>query len=200
MTAETLGSLFAFALVGSITPGPNNLLLLNSGLRFGLRRSLPLAAGIVVGFATLLLGVGLGLGALLAAAPELRLVLKALGAGYLLWLAWKIWTAAVTEDPAGEAVGTPVGFPAAFGFQWLNPKGVMLAVSVFAIYADGVEPWRAQGWINALFFVASTISALTWAAFGLPLRRWLDRPRRRRDFNRALALLLVASLWPLVRG
>ena len=90
MSADTFAALLLYAFVTSVTPGPNNLMLLASGVNFGFARTIPHAFGIGFGFLSLLLAVGFGLGAVLTAFPVLHTVLKIVGCGYLLYLAWRI--------------------------------------------------------------------------------------------------------------
>src|SRR5690606_6658477 len=121
MPLETFLALVLFAFTTSITPGPNNLMLLASGVNFGFRRTIPHMLGIGVGFFSLLIGVGLGLGALLESIPVLYVALKFAGGTYMLFLAWKI----ATSRTIGESKGTktrPMKLREAAVFQWVNPK------------------------------------------------------------------------------
>ena len=132
---QLLAALAAVAFVSSITPGPNNAMLMASGANFGFGRTLPHLAGVAIGFAILLLAVGLGLGGLFTAFPFLHVVLKVVGAGYLLWLAWKIATAKGVSGKAGG--GRPITFLQAVGFQWVNPKGWSMALTAITVYSSG---------------------------------------------------------------
>src|SRR5687768_1788930 len=120
MSPEVFLSLVLFALTTSITPGPNNMMLLASGVNFGMRRTIPHMIGIEVGFASLLVAVGLGLGALFQSSPTLYLVLKIAGGLYLLWIAWSIGMSRALGD--GKSSGSPMTLWAAAAFQWVNPK------------------------------------------------------------------------------
>jgi len=135
MTFELLAALAGFALVSSITPGPNNVMVMASGANFGLRRTVPHILGIACGFVVMLLLVGLGLARLFEMFPVIRLVLTVVSALYLLWLAWKIAHAA----PFGSdsARGRPFSFLQAALFQWVNPKAWMMALSAITLYAPG---------------------------------------------------------------
>jgi threonine/homoserine/homoserine lactone efflux protein len=168
-----------------------------SGVNFGFRRTLPHILGITFGFVVLLIGCAVGLGAIFAAYPPLQIVLKAAGAIYLLWLAWKIATAAPSAGDDGR-VAQPITFLQAALFQWVNPKAVVIALSAIAIY---VRPgyWLSDFGLLLVVFAVSTILAVAaWTGFGVALRRVLTEPKHARIFNIAMAVLLVASIVPMV--
>ncbi len=195
MTPDLFAALMVFAIVASFTPGPNNTMLMASGANFGLVRSAPHMLGVVVGFAVLLLSIGLGLGGLFAAWPALQGVLQVGGALYLLYLAWKIATA---KGVGGGGSGArPQTFRQALAFQWINPKAWMIGVSAFATYAPKTGYVPAVLVIVAVFAAVNVPCALTWTGFGVGLRRFLDRPAVLRAFNITMAALLIASLYPL---
>lgn len=197
MSTELLAALVVFAFVTSITPGPNNLMLLASGANFGLRRTVPHLLGVSGGFAAMIVPVGLGIMALFDAWPPLYTVLRAASVAYLLWLAWKIATAAPPPEGA-EAGGRPLTFVQAALFQWVNPKAWAMALGSVAAYA----PDRSLAAVLIVAVVFGTVnlpSVGVWAAAGTALRRALANPRTLRAFNITMALLLVASLWPVLR-
>lgn len=198
MYPDMLAAFALFAIVTSVTPGPNTLMLLASGVNFGFRRTLPAMFGVVIGFVVLLLAVGAGLGSLLTAWPTLYTVLKIGGAVYLLYLAWRIATSGPLSDD-GEGQGQPLGFIGAAGFQWVNPKGWVMAITAMATYTSATEYWPSMVLIAALFGLVGLPAMALWAGLGIVLRRWLSEPRRLRVFNVAMAILLVVSLWPLLR-
>jgi len=140
LSADTFLALLVYAFVTSVTPGPNNFMLLASGVNFGFTRTLPHMCGIGFGFFTLLLGVGFGLGALLTAFPQLHLALKIAGGVYLLYLAWKI-ASSRSMGKAGDAKARPMTFVEASLFQWVNPKAWVMAITAMAVYADPVSPY-----------------------------------------------------------
>jgi threonine/homoserine/homoserine lactone efflux protein len=141
--------------------------------------------------------VGLGLGALFAAYPLLYSVLKYAGAAYLLYFAWLIATA-VPAEPGSEARGRPLSFLEAAAFQWVNPKGWVMAVGATATYAAlAVFPVNVAI-MAALFGLLGTVSALVWALFGAGLRGFLRHAAAVRAFNVVMALLLVASIYPVI--
>jgi len=197
MSLDTFLALLVYAFVTSITPGPNNLMLLASGVNFGFVRTIPHMLGIGGGFLSLLLAVGFGLGALLTAVPSLHLVLKIAGGAYLLYLAWRI--AMSRSIGTGAAGGVPLTFLQAAAFQWVNPKAWVMAVSAMAIYTNPENPFLSVLIVGFAFAVVNLPSVSTWAAFGTALRGFLSDPVRLKWFNIAMGVLLAASLWPMLR-
>jgi threonine/homoserine/homoserine lactone efflux protein len=198
MSADIFLALLAFAFVSSITPGPNNLMLLTSGVNFGFRRTLPHMLGIGIGFVLLLLAVGFGLGAVLSAYPQLHFALKIAGGVYLLYLAWRIAMSRSMGQKDGRAA-RPMTFLEATAFQWVNPKAWVMAVTAMAIYTSAEAPYLSVVLVAVAFGVVNLPSVSVWAAFGTALRGFLSDPARLKWFNIAMALLLVASLWPMLR-
>ena len=198
MTAETFLALLLFAFVASATPGPNNVMLLSSGVNFGVARTVPHMAGVTLGFALMIALVGFGVAGLFTAWPEARLVLTVISVGYLLWLAWKIATAA---PPAGgvKAGARPLTFLQAAGFQWVNPKGWTAALTANALYAPGAD-LPSVLMVAGAFLLVSVPSVLVWTVMGRGLRRFLAERRRLRIFNAVMALTLVATLYPVLFG
>ena len=191
-------ALLVFAFVTSITPGPNNLMLLASGVNCGLRRTLPHMLGIGIGFVVLVIAVGFGLGRVFEAFPATYTILRLVGVAYLLWLAWTL----ARSGPIGEGArrGRPMTFIEAAAFQWVNPKAWVMAVSAIAAYTLP-DDFTASLLAVALVFGAVNLPHVSsWALFGVALRGLLTNPRSVRVFNITMALLLVASLWPIVAG
>ncbi|MDH4412234.1 MAG: LysE family translocator [Rhizobium sp.] len=197
MSADTLIALVLFAFATSITPGPNNMMLFASGVNFGFRRTIPHMLGIGAGFLSLLIGVGMGLGAVLHAYPPAFIALKVAGGLYLLWIAWKIGSSRSMGE--GEAKARPMTFLGAAAFQWVNPKAWVMAVTAMAVYPNP-EHYALTVAIVALVFAAVNVpSVSTWAGFGSALREWLSVPVRLKWFNITMAMLLVLSLWPMLK-
>ena len=193
---ELVLALVGFAFVTSITPGPNNLMLLASGANFGVRRTLPHLLGVAGGF-TLMVGVvGLGLAGVFVAYPSAQAMLRVASVAYMVWLAWKIATAAPVANGAG-APGRPMSFVAAAAFQWVNPKGWAMALGAVAAYAP-TRSVEAVAVVALVFGVVNLPSVGAWAVLGQSLRQLLANPGRLRAFNVAMALLLLASLVPVI--
>jgi threonine/homoserine/homoserine lactone efflux protein len=196
MTADLLLAFIAFAFVTPVTPGPNNMMLLASGVNFGLRRSLPHMFGISLGFMLLVASVGLGLGQVFEQVPMLYNVLRYAGAAYLLYLAWKIANAGA-PDSQGDASAKPFSFLQAAAFQWVNPKAWIMAIGAITTYTPQDNFVVNVLLIAALFALVNCPSVGLWTVAGSLLRNWLSNVRALRIFNISMALLLVASLYPI---
>lgn len=196
MSPEILLALVVFAFVMSITPGPNNLMLLASGVNFGFRRTVPHMLGIAAGLLILLLAVGFGLGVLLETTPWLYTALKAAGGAYLLYLAWRIaFSRALGE---ARAAARPLSFGAAALFQWVNPKAWVMALAAMAAYTSADDYTWSIVVVGMVIAVVGLPCVSVWAGFGTALRAWLSDPRRLRWFNMAMGVALVLSLWPML--
>ena len=197
MSWHLYAAFVVFVIVAFYTPGPNNTMLMTSGLNFGFRRTLPHILGVNFGFAFLAIVVGFGLGAVFQAYPWLYTALKYAGAAYLLYLAWRIATSGPTE-PGGEARGKPLTFLGGALFQWVNVKGWVIAVSAITAYA-GIAPYPANVGLQGVTYLAIGMgSSSTWALFGTALRPLISSPRAIRVFNAIMALALVATLYPVL--
>ena len=198
MAYEPLVALSVYAFVTSVTPGPSTLMLLASGANFGFSRTVPQILGITLGFKSLLLGVGLGLGAVLTAFPALGAALRISGAAYLLYLAWRIaMSRALASEP--RMAGRPLTFLQSAAFQWINPKAWVVALSTMAVYASPDAPFLSVALISVLFSIVNLPTVAVWAGFGVALRAFLADPTRLKWFNLGMGLLLAATLWPMMR-
>jgi threonine/homoserine/homoserine lactone efflux protein len=198
MSPDLFAALLTYAFVTSITPGPNNFILLASGVNFGFWRTVPNMLGISVGFASLLLGVGFGLGALLLAFPALHTVLKFAGGAYLLYLAWRIASSrSLAKD--GEASTRPMTLLEAAAFQWVNPKAWVMAVTAMAVYTNPERPFLSVLIVVVAFTLVNLPSVSCWAGFGMALRGFLADPVRLKWFNIAMGVLLAVTLWPMLK-
>jgi len=186
-----------FALVTSITPGPNNTMLLASGVNFGFNRTIPHMLGITCGFFSLVLAVGLGLGAVFQTYPLLYTVLRYVGAAYLMYLAWKIaHSGPVSDNGAGDH--KPISYWGAAAFQWVNPKAWIMAIGAISTYTPLQGYFFNVVVIAAVFALINLPSVSLWVVCGSLLRNLLRDRRWLRLFNWGMALLLVASLYPLL--
>lgn len=200
MSLDIFAALVLFAFVTSVTPGPNNFMLLASGVNFGFGRTIPHMLGIGAGFLSLLLGVGFGLGAVLAAYPALHTALKIGGGAYLLYLAWRIAMArSMGESKAGENAARPMTFAEAAAFQWVNPKAWVMAVMAMALYTSPEAQFLSIMLVAVAFALVNVPCVSVWAGFGVALRGFLTDPARLKWFNIAMGLALAASLWPMLR-
>ncbi|MEC8089906.1 MAG: LysE family translocator [Pseudomonadota bacterium] len=196
-SASILG-LVIFATTAAFTPGPNNVMLTSSGATFGFRRTLPHILGIAAGIGCLSIAGGFGLAGLLAAVPQLHLLMKGAAILFLGYLAWRISTAGRADS---NKSGRPLTFMQAAAFQMVNPKGVTLLASAIIAYSTGVENIMSDLTVMVpIFVVASLSSACTWCLFGALIGRLLKEDSSLRKFNIAMAMLLVASMAPIFLG
>ncbi len=197
MSTEILIALVGFAFASSITPGPNNLMLMASGANYGLRRTVPHMLGISLGHAFMVVMVGVVLLKVFDTYPVLNIVLKVLSAAYMTWLAWKIANAVPPE--ARQVEGKPFTFLQAAGFQWVNPKAWFMAITAISAYAPQDKGVLFGSLLVAVIFSATNLPSVTvWAWMGVQVRRWLGTARRLRVFNVTMAVLLVGSLYPML--
>jgi len=198
MDAVTFALLVQFAFVASVTPGPNNLMLMASGANFGLRRTLPHMLGVSLGHSFMVVVVGVALLRVFETYPVLNLALKIVGGAYMLWLAMKIARAVPPE--AAAVTGCPFTFLQAAAFQWVNPKAWVMAITAISVYAPQDRGAAFGALLVALVFLGTNLPAISlWAWMGVQVRRWLGTAGRLRAFNLTMAALLVASLYPLLR-
>lgn len=213
MTASALWALALFSFVMSVTPGPNNMMLLASGLNFGFARTVPHMLGISAGVGVMLTVLALGLGGVLERWPLLNGLLQTVSALWLLHLAWKLATStalpvARSDDTAHAEPGpiaagqTPTARPmtalGAAAFQWANPKAWMMVTTLVASYLPATPGSGLLALVVGLFMLINLGSVSVWAWAGRGLRRWLSHPVRLRWFNRGMALALLTSLWPVI--
>jgi threonine/homoserine/homoserine lactone efflux protein len=189
---------FAFVLFAAVmffTPGPNNIMVMSSGLTYGFRRTLPHILGVVIGFAFMVGAVGLGFGTVFIAFPVLQTVLKYAGAAYLIYLAVMI---AMSGPPKPGEVGRgPLTFWQGAMFQWVNVKGWVAIIGTITAYA-AIAKFPLNIALQVVIFLLMGAASITiWTLFGSALRPFLTSPRAVRIFNIAMALLLLASLYPV---
>ncbi|WP_291863409.1 LysE family translocator [Bradyrhizobium sp.] len=196
MSQSLLIAFVVFATVMFFTPGPNNIMLLSSGLTYGFRRTLPHVAGITIGFAFMVGAVGLGLGTIFISYPVLQTILKYAGVAYLIYLAAHIAMSGPATQDQDKARG-PMTFWGAAMFQWINVKGWVMVIGTITAYAGIADfPWNIVIQV-LLSLLLGTLSCSAWALFGSALRPILASPGAVRAFNIVMAVLLLASLYPV---
>jgi threonine/homoserine/homoserine lactone efflux protein len=200
MTFDLFTALAAFATVSTVTPGPNNLMLMASGINFGFARTVPHMTGIAVGFTTMIILVGAGIIQLLDAIPGAQTAIRVASIVYLLYMACMIATAKPAVGDGAQNVGKPFSFFQAALFQWVNPKAWATALSAVSAYTPKANP------VLGLFIIALVFGAVTvptvglWTMMGSKLRNFLSDPKKLRAFNVTAALILVATLYPVIFG
>lgn len=196
MKIEILTALCSFAFVASVTPGPNNLMLMASGANFGIRRSIPHLLGVVLGFVIMVMLVGVGLMQVFDTYPVSYDVLRVFSVIYLAYLAWKIATA---SSVAARVRRCPMTALQAALFQWINPKAWAMALTAITVYAPS-QSLAAVGFVALVTGVVNLPSIFVWVILGEHMQRHLQGGLKMRAFNYFMALLLLASLYPVVVG
>jgi threonine/homoserine/homoserine lactone efflux protein len=198
----TAGPLALFALVASITPGPNNLLLMRSGATFGVRRSVWHLAGVQIGFVGLVLLSHLGIGAMLMAIPGLFPLLRWACFAYLLWLAMLILR---DTRPTGDAANTsgsarPMSCLEAILFQLINPKAWMMSITVAtAFYGNNIPHALDLATALAVCLPIGATSMLIWTLWGASINQVLKRPRARQIYRYGMAsAVALTAVWMLL--
>lgn len=204
MTPEQWWGAALFMLVSSITPGPNNTMLMASGVHFGYRRTLAHLMGVQLGFGFMLIAVGLGLHAVLAQFPAFYDVVRFAGGAYMVWMAWSLASArphvqeqtTIEQSPQNEP--QPLGFWGAVLFQWVNPKAWVMAVTIMSAYVPPGAGLLHIAPLGLMFAVLGFPCSSVWVGFGSALRSYLQDPFRMRVFNCSMAAALLASLYPML--
>lgn len=198
MDSASILGLVIFSATAAFTPGPNNVMLTSSGATFGFRRSIPHIFGIAAGIGCLSVAGGFGLAGLLAAVPQLHMLMKGVAILFLGYLAWKIGNAG---RPNSDGSARPLTFIQAAGFQLVNPKGVTLLGSAIIAYSTGIENILSDLVIMVPVFILTSLgSASTWCLFGAVIGRLLTEDSALQKFNFAMATLLVCSMVPIFLG
>jgi threonine/homoserine/homoserine lactone efflux protein len=187
-----------FAISSSVTPGPNNIMVMTSGVNFGVKKSLPLLTGVCVGFTIMLLLVGLGFSTLFERFPQLHFIIKCVGTLYLLYLAYLIARSAGTVQ-SNQQQSKPFSFMKGVLFQWVNAKAWVVATGAIAAFTTSGESFYSQNiMIATTFFFVSFPCVGVWLSFGAILKNVLNNPKSRQWFNVSMAGLLVLSVIPVV--
>ena len=197
MTYDLFLALFVFGGIAAFTPGPNNTMLLATGINFGVRRAWPHIMGVCIGFPVMIACIGFGLGQIFEIYPWIYVALKYAGAAYMVWLAWKIALATPSAD-SDLAKSEPVTFLQACAFQWVNPKAWIMAVTALSAYTVAAQYSIGVLAVVGTFVFMGFTSALTWVLFGAALKHILNDERYYRYINWGLAAALLASLVPMV--
>lgn len=196
MNIEIIMALTLFAFASSISPGPNNLMLMSSGANFGFRKTLPHMLGVGLGFTLMVALVGMGIMQVFDLYPSSYLILKWSSVVYLLYLSYKVATASAPENKQSNT-SKPFSFIQAVLFQWVNPKAWTMALTSIGIYAPQRD--TSSVIIVALVFGAINLPSISvWVILGQKLQIILSSVKRLRIFNAVMATLLLASLYPVL--
>ena len=196
MNLELLAALTIFALVSTVTPGPNNLMLMASGANFGFKRTIPHMVGIGLGFGVMIFLVGIGLMGVFEAFPASHHILKTLSVIYLAYLAYKI---AGSGQPSSEGnhKNSPLTFLQACAFQWVNPKAWSMALTAISVYSPD-RTITSIIIISSIFALVNVPSVSLWTLLGQKISGFLHEPIRLKMFNFTMAGGLLASIYPVL--
>jgi len=209
LTPEQWWGAALFMLVSSVTPGPNNTMLMASGVHFGFRRTLAHLMGVQLGFGFMVVAVGLGLHTVLAQFPAFYDLVRFAGAAYMVWMAWSLASArphvavlAALDDGLHSAQdeAKPLGFWGAVLFQWVNPKAWVMAVTIMSAYVPPGAGLLQIAPLGMLYVALGFPCSSVWVGFGSALRSYLQDPFRMRVFNCSMAAALLLSLYPMLSG
>lgn len=195
MDIELVSGLMLFALASSITPGPNNLMLMASGVNFGFRSSLPHMFGVTLGFVFMAILVGIGITQVFEAFPVSYQILKVLSVAYMLYLAFKIATSNGGIE-GKKTKSTPMTFVQAVLFQWVNPKAWTMALTAISVYAPS-QTFSSVAVVAVVFGAVNFPCITCWTSLGTKIKRLLREPKSLKIFNYLMASLLVLSLYPI---
>lgn len=195
MSWQEYAALFVFCTAMSFTPGPNTMLATAMAANHGLRRALRFCLAVPTGWILLMLACGLGLGVVVTGVPALRLAVKVMGVGYMLWLAFRL--ARTDQMAQADTSRLDIGFWQGAALQFVNIKAWMLALTLTAGWiAPGPNPGERLLIVCLTMPAFAFSSNFTYALMGALMRQWLTQGRRLAWFNRGLALVLTATaLW-----
>jgi threonine/homoserine/homoserine lactone efflux protein len=190
-------SIFIFAISSTVTPGPNNIMIMTSGLNYGVKKSIPHLLGICFGFPVMVIVIGFGFSIVFERYPLFNEIIKVLGIVYLLYLAWLIASSSPVSLEGRKS--KPLSFTQAALFQWVNPKAWVVATGAVSAYTSVSSDIFTQVIFIALAFLIVAIPSLgTWLIFGVGIKKYLKSPKHQKVFNLSMALLLIVSVLPIL--
>ena len=190
-------ALIFFIISVSFTPGPNNFLLLSSGIKFGLRRTLSHIMGILVGFPLMLIILGILFHYISSINPTLFYIFSYIGILYLLYLAYKIIlsNANIKDDPDHQ----PISFMQAVLFQWVNPKAWVMILSVLSTFISPQDQYYEKLFmITTLFILLGAINCFMWASLGMFIKEKLANKRHMQYINALLGVMLLLAVLQMI--
>lgn len=189
-------AVLVFSAVCGFTPGPNNIMLMTSGLNHGIKKTLPHYFGVVLGYPFMLALLGAGLASIFINFPLVHLALKCIGVVYIIFLAWKIANAG--NPDANQKLRAPLSFLQGAAFQWFNPKGVLFAIGSIAAFTSPETMVENLIFIVFANMLVAFASAATWLVLGSGLQRLIQSDKQVLVFNWTMAFLLVLSIVPIL--
>lgn len=197
ISTENLIAFCIFAFVSCVTPGPNNLMVMTSGLVYGFKRSIPHISGISIGFGLMVFITGLGIHKLFIEYPSIQIALKLGACIYFFWFAYKLATATPSSE-SDKIEYKPITFLGAVAFQWINPKAWVMALGALAAYLPASSSVIDVALLAVIYGLLCFPCVGIWAGFGTTLNKFLKTPDKVRLFNKGVAVLLLLSLYPIL--
>jgi len=190
-------AVFLFAVSATVTPGPNNIMIMTSGLNYGVKNSIPHLLGICFGFPVMVIIVGLGFSVVFEMYPLFHEAIKIFGVLYLLYLAWLIASSSPVSLEGTKS--KPLSFAQAALFQWVNPKAWVVATGAVSAYTTVSSDVLGQVVYIALAFLLVAFPSLgVWLIFGVGIKKYLKSAKHQKIFNLTMALLLIVSVLPVL--
>ena len=185
-------SLSLFMLGTSCSPGPNNIVASYSGFNFGVIKTFPHMLGVIFGFTTVVCVLNFGLINIFKIYPLIQEILKIFGSIFLVYLAYKI---AFSKNVKENKKENPVKFIETFFFQFLNPKGVIVAIIIVSTYVEGGNNFiNYSFWVILISFLCALISITFWTFVGKFFRRFATNEKFIKVFNYVMSSLLLACI------
>ena len=185
-------SLSLFMFVTSCSPGPNNVVASHSGFNHGIKKSIPLMLGVIFGFTTMLAIVNFGLINIFNIYPMIQKILIITGTIFLIYLAYKI---SFSKSPDNKNDLKPVNFIETFLYQFLNPKGVIVAVIAVSTYTEsGINFMNYSLWMLGIAFLFAIISIIFWTFLGKFMRKFATNEKFIKWFNYVMSTLLISCI------
>ena len=181
-----------FGIVTAFTPGPNNILSSYSGFNFGFKKTIPLMLGVILGWTTLLVLMELGLIVIFQKINYLQTVIKILGSIFLIYLAYKIAYSNIKEN---NPLKKPIRFLDMFLFQFINPKSVVVSMTVVSTFIDAQNNYvRDFIIVTSIGFFVAVFSISSWCLLGKYLRKFVTSDRFIKNFNYTMSFLLIVCV------
>ena len=185
-------TLILFGIATSFTPGPNNIMASHSGFNFGFKKTAPLMLGVIFGWTTMLICMEAGLIVIFQKFEILQLIIKILGSFFLVYLAYKI---AFSSNTNQTVVKQPIGFFETFFFQFINPKGVVVAMITVSTFVDiQFNYLRDSIIVTTVYFFMAIGSITTWCLIGKYLRKFATSKKFITNFNYTMSFLLIVCV------
>jgi threonine/homoserine/homoserine lactone efflux protein len=182
-------AMFSFSLIMSITPGPVNMMILSSGINYGIKRTIPYVSGATVGFILLLLLIGFGLSEFIHAYPFFLTYLAIVGSLYIIYMGYKIASSESTLEINQEAIPK---FYQGFLLQWINPKAWIACVSGASLFSSTKSNNSFLIFVF-IYFIVCYMSLGSWAILGDRVSYLLKNRFRLRLFNLIMGVMLMIT-------